>query len=159
MEVFKKYSFCKDYTNLFLKLIFFLVRISAVKRLWINISFVKIYKFLWCIETDLADLEFSLCRRSWNVGVPSLYMILRALSCIEFFISFLRYSLTNTLMFLQRQRVRTKTLCSDHYTIKFSLYLIQSLWWESTAVPDIIYYQSSCHQMCSIKDSGTGVFL
>ena len=55
-------------------------RISGDKPRWIlNISIAKTCKFLWCIETEL-----SLFSSSWNVDVLSWYVILRALSCIEF---------------------------------------------------------------------------
>ena len=56
------------------------LRISGDKPRWIlNISVAKTCKFLWCIETEL-----SLFSSSWNVDVLSWYVILRALSCIEF---------------------------------------------------------------------------
>ena len=56
------------------------LRISGDKPRWIlNISVAKTCKLLWCIETEL-----SLFSSSWNIDVLSWYVIVRALSCIEF---------------------------------------------------------------------------
>ena len=56
------------------------LRISGDKPRWIlNISVAKTCKLLWCIETEL-----SLFSSSWNIDVLSWYIIVRALSCIEF---------------------------------------------------------------------------
>ena len=77
----------------------------ADKRLWVlNISVTKICKLLWCIETGLfkkmkKEAEFSLWRSSWNADVP-LYVIFRAVSCIEFFFWLLKYILTNILTYI-----------------------------------------------------------
>ena len=111
-------------TNLFL-------RISAAKRVC-QIRFKHFccqnLQFLWCIEIDIKkkmkkEAEFYLCRSSWNVNVPSFYVIFRVFSCIEFFIWFLRKILTNILTLLQRQRVEkrhcvvTTIQLNDHYII------------------------------------------